>query len=77
LSPKPVAAALPDEKASAAPGVVVRTTADAVVVAAGQGCVQLLTVQPAGKMAMGIGEFLRGHRVQAGERMGSDDSKRE
>jgi len=51
-------------------GQVLETQTDRLVVAAGKGAVQLLTVQIAGKKAMPIGEFLRGHHVWPGDRMG-------
>ncbi|MFT7488707.1 MAG: methionyl-tRNA formyltransferase [Candidatus Promineifilaceae bacterium] len=38
-------------------------------VAASQGAIQLLRVQPAGRKAMSGDEFLRGHTLQVGERM--------
>jgi methionyl-tRNA formyltransferase len=42
------------------------------IVAAGGGAVALRIVQPAGKKAMPIEEFLRGHRVQVGDRFGDE-----
>ncbi len=42
----------------------------AVLVGAGEGSVELVEVQPAGKRAMRAAEFLRGHRDMLGERLG-------
>jgi methionyl-tRNA formyltransferase len=39
-------------------------------VAAGQSCLYLDRVQPAGKQVMDIAEFLRGHRVVEGDMFG-------
>lgn len=66
------AVALAEEKPTEAPGVVVRADAHTVVVAAGDGCVSLLTIQPAGKKLMSIAEFLRGHLVRVGERFATE-----
>jgi len=60
-----------DEATGGAPGEVVEASADRLVVAAGIGAVRLLTVQIAGKRAMPAGEFLRGHPVFPGDRMGA------
>jgi methionyl-tRNA formyltransferase len=40
-------------------------------VATGDGMLSLDYVQPAGKRAMPIAEFLRGHAVHVGDRFGS------
>ncbi len=45
-------------------------TRDRLAVAASEGAVELLTVQPPGKKPMPVAEFLRGHRVQPGDRFG-------
>jgi methionyl-tRNA formyltransferase len=66
---------VPGEAASAAgsastpPGTVLDAT-NRLIVAAGEGAVELLEVQPAGKRSMSAGEFLRGNRVSAGDRFG-------
>jgi methionyl-tRNA formyltransferase len=39
----------------------------------GKGLLSLDRVQPAGKKGMEIGEFLRGHKVQVGERFGDPE----
>jgi methionyl-tRNA formyltransferase len=52
------------------PGTVLSTDRDRLVVAAGTGAVQILVVQVAGKKAMPVAEFLRGHHVWPGDRLG-------
>lgn len=54
-----------------APGKVVEAIGDRLVVATGKGAVRLLLVQIAGKTAMPAADFLRGHRVLPGDRMGA------
>jgi len=51
------------------PGTVVRSEAG-IRVAAGDGCLCLEEIQPAGKRVMLADDFLRGYRVQPGDRMG-------
>jgi methionyl-tRNA formyltransferase len=51
------------------PGGVIEAEADRLVVAAGQGAIQLVSVQIAGKKALSAAEFLRGHHVWPGDRM--------
>jgi len=67
---------VPGEAASAAgaarPGTVIGV-AEHLVVAAGDGAVELLEVQPAGKRAMSAVEFLRGNRLRVGERFGPEE----
>jgi len=44
-------------------------------VAAGLGSqLEILEVQPAGKRRMAVAEFLRGHRLQSGDRLGLESS---
>jgi methionyl-tRNA formyltransferase len=52
------------------PGIVLTASKDVLVVAAGQGAIQLLVVQVPGKKPMTAAEFLRGRHVQPGDRMG-------
>jgi methionyl-tRNA formyltransferase len=52
------------------PGRVLAARGDEFLVAAGQGAVRLLVVQVPGKKPMPAAEFLRGHRVQPGDRLG-------
>ena len=54
----------------AAPGTVLEAGGEGPLVAAGMGAVRLTVVQPAGKKAMPGADFLRGHKLAAGERMG-------
>lgn len=60
----------PGATTPAAPGQVVQSDASRVVVATGQGLIALRRVQPAGKRVMEIEEFLRGHHVPVGARLG-------
>ena len=53
------------------PGTVVRVRAEAVSVATGEGILDLKDVQPAGRRRMRIQEFLAGHPIRIGERLGS------
>lgn len=52
-----------------APGEVLAVGADFAEVAAGAGALRLLEVQPAGKKRMNAGDFFRGARLAAGERL--------
>jgi methionyl-tRNA formyltransferase len=52
------------------PGEVIEAAGDRLVVAAGQGAVALGVLQLPGKKSASAAEFLRGHRVQPGDRMG-------
>ena len=54
------------------PGTVAQVTKDSLAVASGSGWVSLLKLQPSGKRVMDAGEFLRGNRVQVGERCGGE-----
>jgi methionyl-tRNA formyltransferase len=45
---------------------------DRLVIAAGGSAAALTTVQPAGKRPMIVEEFLRGHRIQPGDRLGPE-----
>jgi methionyl-tRNA formyltransferase len=56
--------------ADAASAGIVVVAADRLIVAAGDGALELLEVQPAGKRAMSTNDFLRGNRVQAGDDFG-------
>jgi len=56
-----------------APGTVIGATSDdGLVVATGDGSLVITEVQPAGKRRMSVREFLAGHPVQPGERLGDD-----
>jgi methionyl-tRNA formyltransferase len=52
------------------PGTVLQATAEGTTIACGQGALQLLEVQPAGKRIMKIDEFLRGYPMEPGHRLG-------
>jgi len=54
------------------PGAVLKADGDELIVAAGEGAVRLLIVQPPSKKPMGAADFLRGHHVQVDDRMGSE-----
>lgn len=56
---------LPDALCDKAPGTVLKDLS----IATGQGTLQLLEVQPAGKRAMPFEDFQRGHGVAAGDRL--------
>lgn len=53
----------------AAPGTVMETS-PRLVIAAGDGAIEVLELQPAGKRSMSAAEFLRGNRVKAGDQFG-------
>jgi methionyl-tRNA formyltransferase len=53
-----------------APGEVIEASGDRLVVAAGIGAVALLSIQLPGKKARAPGDFLRGHRISPGDRLG-------
>ncbi len=57
---------------AATPGTVVEATSKRLVIAAGQGALALQAVQPAGKRVLPIEDFLRGNRVQPGDRFGEE-----
>jgi methionyl-tRNA formyltransferase len=54
-----------------APGTVISVDKESLMILCGQGAILPQQVQPAGKRAMSIGEFLRGHPVKVGERFES------
>lgn len=49
------------------PGTVIAVTASELTVRCGSGAVDLITVQPDGKRAMPVSDFLRGRKVQVGD----------
>jgi methionyl-tRNA formyltransferase len=55
---------------SAEPGAVVRADSSSLHAATGAGVVSIERLQPAGKRLMSADEFLRGHRVEVGQRFG-------
>lgn len=54
--------------ADAPAGTIVRADAEGIVVAAGEGAVRLLRLQPEGRAPMTVRDFLNGHRVTVGDR---------
>lgn len=54
----------------APPGHVIQADEQGLVVACGEGALQVQSLQPAGKRAMSAAEFLRGHPLKAGEKLG-------
>lgn len=52
---------------SPAPGQVLAASSEGLLVAAGDGALRLVTVQPEGKRPMPAADFLRGHRLRPGE----------
>jgi len=51
-------------------GVVVEASGDRLIVAAGEGTVRILKIQPAGKRQMDVVSFLRGYPIKPGDRFG-------
>lgn len=65
--------ATPDasQQTEKAPGEVIQVGANQLSIACGQGTVlNLHTIQPSGKKVQPVSEFIRGYRVQVGEKMG-------
>jgi methionyl-tRNA formyltransferase len=54
------------------PGAVVEAAGKRLVIACGQGAVAPASIQPAGKQAMPVDEFLRGHPLRRGDRLGGE-----
>jgi len=54
----------------AVPGTVLEASRDRFIVAAGHGTLRLLEVKPEGRRAMSAREFLAGHRIEPGTRLG-------
>jgi methionyl-tRNA formyltransferase len=61
-----------DSAQSAPPGTVLEASEDRLVIATGEGAAALTSLQPAGKRAMAIREFLLGYRVSPGDRFGPE-----
>jgi methionyl-tRNA formyltransferase len=59
----------PDDTAPG--GTVLESSGDRLIIAAGQGALLVSSLQPAGKRKLPVQEFLRGYRVQPGERFGA------
>ena len=56
------------------PGQVAVVESAKLLIQTGKGLLSLDRVQPAGKKVMGIDEFLRGHKLQVGDRFGPENS---
>jgi len=54
----------------AGPGIVLEASGDRLVISSGDGALRIESIQPAGKKAMSVSEFLRGYPVRVGERFG-------
>jgi methionyl-tRNA formyltransferase len=61
---------VPDRSGEA--GTVLEVERDRLIVAAGDGAIGLVQVQPPGKKPMAVADFLRGHRVQPGDQFGPE-----
>jgi methionyl-tRNA formyltransferase len=61
--------ASPNERPAAGPGTVLDVE-NRLLVAAGDGAIEILQLQPAGKRSMSAGEFLRGYRLSGGASLG-------
>jgi methionyl-tRNA formyltransferase len=60
--------AVSGEPHAAEPGTILRVDAEALVVAAASGAIHLFDLQPEGRPAMAIREYLNGHLVKPGDR---------
>lgn len=60
---------LPESAWEAPAGSIVAVRKNSLLVATGSGILELLAVQAPGKRVMNTGDFLRGHRIEAGERL--------
>ena len=58
---------LSDLSTSGRPGEVVAATKHGLVVAAGDGCLEIIEIQPPGKKKMQAGDFMRGHGAAIGD----------
>lgn len=65
---------IPQRRRSGPPGEVLRADQRGLLVGAGEGAVLLRDIQLEGKRRMSAGEFLRGHPVAVGMRLGSSSS---
>jgi methionyl-tRNA formyltransferase len=58
----------PTTAAAAPPGTVVEARGDRLVIATGDGAIQVVEIQPEGKRALRARDFLAGHRLAPGDR---------
>jgi methionyl-tRNA formyltransferase len=63
--------ALENQPLTAPPGTVM-LAASRLIIATGHGALEILELQPAGKRSMAATDFLRGNRVEAGDRLGPE-----
>ncbi len=66
---------LTQEETTAAPGTVVSTDKKGILVATGEGVLGISRLQPENKKEMDAADWLRGAKVQAGERFGTEDGQ--
>jgi methionyl-tRNA formyltransferase len=59
-------------ESAVAPGTILESSADRLVIAAGEDAVMPASVQPSGKRLMPIAEFLRGYHVRRGDQSGAE-----
>lgn len=59
-----------NEATNEAAGTIIRVDGERILVATGSGVLALTNVQPEGKKRMVVGDFARGHQIQAGEILG-------
>jgi methionyl-tRNA formyltransferase len=62
--------ACPEKKSQDSPGTVVAADSHEILVATGGGLLSVTGLQPAGKRAMSVADFLRGHHVSVGAKLG-------
>jgi methionyl-tRNA formyltransferase len=59
---------------AAEPGTVLEAAGDRLVIVTGHDALNLEIIQPSGKRPLATGEFLRGYRVEPGQRLGPESS---
>ena len=59
-----------DHAGDGLPGMILDAKGDRLLIAAGDGAVSPKSIQPEGKRPMSVDEFLRGHHIQPGDRLG-------
>jgi len=67
---------LENQRASGAPGTIVRTDASGVRVLTGDGVLNITRLQAQGGKVLAAGVFLNGHRLTAGDRLGDEQKNR-
>lgn len=66
------AAEVPGESTATRPGTVVSVTGTELLVRTGNSAVAIRSLQPAGKRAMAVNDFLRGHAINVGDHFGPE-----